>query len=99
MTYNEGVAVARRFGTLFIECSAKTTVGIQQAFEELVHKVCFSLFTVHFRNLNPFVQILDTPALCQKKPTTQSRDANSAGNVDLSRTRSNEGNGQGGCAC
>src|SRR6185312_15142729 len=35
----EGVALARRYNTLFIECSAKTKTGIQQAFEELVHKI------------------------------------------------------------
>lgn len=39
VTREEGIALARRYNTLFIECSAKTKTGIQQAFEELVHKI------------------------------------------------------------
>jgi len=35
----EGEAFAKRFSTLFIECSAKTKAGVDQAFEELVHKI------------------------------------------------------------
>jgi Ras-related protein Rab-18 len=34
-----GAAFARERAMVFIECSAKTKLGIQQAFEELVHKV------------------------------------------------------------
>jgi Ras-related protein Rab-18 len=36
---NEGTAFAAKHGMLFIECSAKTQVGIQQVFEELVRKI------------------------------------------------------------
>jgi hypothetical protein len=36
-----GRSLARDHQMLFIECSAKTKVGIQQAFEELVLKVLF----------------------------------------------------------
>jgi len=35
----EGMEFARKLGTLFVESSAKTRVGVDQAFEELVHKV------------------------------------------------------------
>ena len=35
----EGVAFARKHAMMYIECSAKTKLGIQQAFEELVQKV------------------------------------------------------------
>ena len=31
--------MARKLQTLFIECSAKTNTGVQEAFEELVTKV------------------------------------------------------------
>lgn len=35
----EGDAFAREHATLFIECSAKTKVGIEQAFAEVVTKI------------------------------------------------------------
>ena len=37
---HEGEACARQQQALFIECSAKTKAGVEQAFEELVQKVC-----------------------------------------------------------
>ncbi|KAI9476610.1 ras family-domain-containing protein [Zychaea mexicana] len=39
VTYKEGAAMARKLQTLFIECSAKTNVGVREAFEELVIKI------------------------------------------------------------
>lgn len=39
VTKKEGIELAREFGCLFIECSAKTRVNVQQCFEELVLKV------------------------------------------------------------
>jgi hypothetical protein len=35
----EGEALAKKLGTLFIETSAKTTTGVQDAFVEVVRKV------------------------------------------------------------
>ncbi|XP_057415566.1 ras-related protein RABC1-like [Lotus japonicus] len=35
----EGIDFAREYGCLFIECSAKTRVNVQQCFEELVLKI------------------------------------------------------------
>ncbi|KJE91151.1 GTP-binding protein yptV3 [Capsaspora owczarzaki ATCC 30864] len=35
----EGLAFAQRHSMLFIECSARTRVGVEQAFEELVQKM------------------------------------------------------------
>ncbi|CAO3660204.1 unnamed protein product [Umbelopsis ramanniana] len=39
VTYKEGAAMAQKLQTLFVECSAKTKVGVQEAFEELVQKI------------------------------------------------------------
>ncbi|KAI8147403.1 P-loop containing nucleoside triphosphate hydrolase protein [Fennellomyces sp. T-0311] len=39
VSYQEGAALARKLKTLFIECSAKTKVGVKEAFEELVEKI------------------------------------------------------------
>jgi Ras-related protein Rab-18 len=36
---SEGTAFAAKHGMLFVECSAKTQVGVQQVFEELVRKI------------------------------------------------------------
>jgi Ras-related protein Rab-18 len=35
----EGQKFAKRMGTLFVECSAKTNVGVVDIFEDLVKKV------------------------------------------------------------
>lgn len=39
VTREEGIAFAREQSTLFIESSAKTAVGVQDTFEELVRKI------------------------------------------------------------
>lgn len=39
MSTEVGVAFARAHGCLFVETSAKGNVAVEQAFEELVHKV------------------------------------------------------------
>lgn len=39
VTRKEGINLAKEYGCIFIECSAKTRVNIQQCFEELVLKV------------------------------------------------------------
>jgi hypothetical protein len=40
VTKKEGIEFAREYGCLFLECSAKTKVNVEQCFEELVEKVC-----------------------------------------------------------
>lgn len=40
VTKKEGINFAREYGCLFLECSAKTRVNVEQCFEELVLKVC-----------------------------------------------------------
>jgi hypothetical protein len=40
VTKKEGIEFAREYGCLFLECSAKTKVNVEQCFEELVLKVC-----------------------------------------------------------
>ncbi|CAI5509756.1 unnamed protein product [Closterium sp. Naga37s-1] len=35
----EGIAFARQYGSLFLECSAKTRLNVQQCFSELVQKI------------------------------------------------------------
>ena len=40
VTRAEGVAFARAHGCLFLEVSAKSRLGVQEAFAELVQRVC-----------------------------------------------------------
>ncbi|KAM2294204.1 hypothetical protein EV2_034942 [Malus domestica] len=42
----EGMEFAREYGCLFLECSAKTRVNVEQCFEELVLKVCKIMVSV-----------------------------------------------------
>ncbi|XP_071692883.1 ras-related protein RABC1-like [Rutidosis leptorrhynchoides] len=39
VTKKEGIEFAKKYGCLFIECSAKTRVNVEQCFEELVLKI------------------------------------------------------------
>lgn len=39
MTREEGIALAKELGGLFLECSAKTRENVQNCFEELALKV------------------------------------------------------------
>nr|XP_019049392.1 hypothetical protein I302_03178 [Kwoniella bestiolae CBS 10118]OCF28322.1 hypothetical protein I302_03178 [Kwoniella bestiolae CBS 10118] len=39
VTTDEGRAFAQRMGALFVECSAKTRLGVPEAFEELVRRI------------------------------------------------------------
>ncbi len=42
VTRAEGVAFARQHGCLFLEVSAKSRLGVQEAFQELVERICDS---------------------------------------------------------
>ncbi|RWW07417.1 hypothetical protein GW17_00029203 [Ensete ventricosum] len=55
VTKKEGIDFARECGCLFLECSAKTRVNVEQCFEELVLKT---------NDLKFILQILETPSLC-----------------------------------
>ncbi|MCO5547719.1 hypothetical protein L7F22_001170 [Adiantum nelumboides] len=39
VTKQEGIAFARQYGCLFLECSAKTRINVEHCFEELVLKI------------------------------------------------------------
>lgn len=46
VSFDEGMEFARRHNMLFIEASAKTKEGVETAFEELIEKVRFYVYTV-----------------------------------------------------
>ncbi|KAI8891405.1 hypothetical protein K501DRAFT_319396 [Backusella circina FSU 941] len=39
VSYDEGATLARKLQSMFVECSAKTKIGVEEAFEELVTKI------------------------------------------------------------
>ncbi|KAG6510687.1 hypothetical protein ZIOFF_028715 [Zingiber officinale] len=58
----EGIDFAREYGCLFLECSAKTRVNVEQCFEELVLKAVTRW--IEFIEYVEAHVILDTPSLC-----------------------------------
>ena len=46
VTTQEGEKMARNHGMMFIETSAKTKIGVMEAFEELVNKVLFVVLLI-----------------------------------------------------
>ncbi|CEI86524.1 Putative Ras-like protein Rab-18 [Rhizopus microsporus] len=63
VSYEEGLNFARKLQTLFVECSAKTKVGVRQAFEELVEKHpeedhLFSTWKAHILTWTPIQDII-----------------------------------------
>jgi len=61
----EGQKLAKRMGTLFVECSAKTNVGVVDIFEDLVTKVRLD----HNQcRLGADEQILERPELWSRSP-------------------------------
>ncbi|XP_042943579.1 ras-related protein RABC2a-like isoform X9 [Carya illinoinensis] len=46
VTREEGIALAKELGCLFIECSARTRENVEQCFEELALKVMLMLFDI-----------------------------------------------------
>ena len=51
---DEGARFAKKYSMLFIEASARTREGVQIAFEELVRKVKFDVFTERKRLVSRF---------------------------------------------
>lgn len=57
VTREEAVAFARDKAMLFIECSAKTRLGVQQAFEELVMRILETPTLLKSPNAKPAVSV------------------------------------------
>ncbi|KAI8983728.1 P-loop containing nucleoside triphosphate hydrolase protein [Pilobolus umbonatus] len=56
VSYEEGANLAKKLQTLFVECSAKTKIGVEQAFEELVEKI-IETPSLWQKNLAPTVRV------------------------------------------
>jgi Ras-related protein Rab-18 len=80
---SEGQQFATRMNSLFIEASAKTAVGVREAFQEVVEKI---LDTPE----------LWAPVGSVKKAMGADGTAMPGGNIDLGQTADESG---GGCSC
>ncbi|KAI8143901.1 small GTPase superfamily [Fennellomyces sp. T-0311] len=60
VTTKEGAEMARKLQTLFIECSAKTNAGVQEAFEELVTKI-IETPSLWQKKVSPTVRVTSPP--------------------------------------
>ena len=86
---SEGEAFARRMNSLFIETSAKTAVGVSEAFKEVAEKIIDT----------PELWAPPTAHLAGGSAggnTTRTNDDFMPGNIDLN---SNEPQSQDGCGC
>ncbi|PAV14921.1 ras-domain-containing [Pyrrhoderma noxium] len=80
---SEGAAFAERMGSLFVEASAKTAVGVRQAFTDVVERILDTPeLWAPVSNITP-----DVP-----------RNGSIPGNIDLN-SRSDTGADAGGCGC
>lgn len=74
VSFEEGQAFADRMGTLFVECSAKTNVGVVDIFQDLVRQVrseygvSFPAHGGYGRWCADVGQILQRPELWSKSP-------------------------------
>jgi len=85
VTAAEGRAFADKMGTHFVEASAKTDVGVQEAFREVVEKI---LATPELWSA-PGKPLTKSPTKASKMP----------GGVSLSSGTSDSGADSGGCSC
>lgn len=72
VSFEEGQAFADRMGTLFVECSAKTNVGVVDIFQDLVRQVCYSFrhegLQIEARICADVEKILQKPELWSRSP-------------------------------
>jgi len=87
----EGASFAQRTGCLFVEASAKTAVGVTEAFSDVVARIIDT----------PALWGEEKPKASSSKPRASgSRAAESMpGNIDLSQTHEEDDGEGGGCAC
>lgn len=104
VTNAEGEKFAKQMGSLFIEASAKTNVGVREAFLDLVEKVSrFAPFIVTPSHHIFAKKILDTPALwAPVSPAIGTRTGTGKsqrmpGQIDLSSQAADDD--KGGCGC
>ncbi|KIM31362.1 hypothetical protein M408DRAFT_327599 [Serendipita vermifera MAFF 305830] len=85
VTEDEGRKFAERTGCLFVEASAKTNIGVREAFMELVEKILDT-------------PALWAPAAPRVTSTTTAKPQAMPGSIDLSATPADQDQSQG-CGC
>ncbi|TFK51600.1 ras-domain-containing protein [Heliocybe sulcata] len=85
----EGQQFAQRMNSLFVEASAKTSVGVKEAFEEVVSKI--------IDTPELWASVGDKGAKTPKRSDATSATGGMPGNIDLSADQSTQADG--GCGC
>ncbi|THH08281.1 hypothetical protein EW145_g2815 [Phellinidium pouzarii] len=84
----EGLAFAERMGSLFVEASAKTAVGVREAFTDVVARILETPeLWAPVSNVTP-----------DRHKVLKNQGQNMPGSIDLGSASASEG-GAGGCAC
>ena len=101
MPTDEGAAFAHRTGCLFVEASAKTAVGVTEAFSDVVERIIDTPAL--------WAEEKDKPKASSSASASASARARAAagyrtpdsmpGNIDLSQVQDEEEDEAGGCAC
>jgi len=84
----EGAAFAQRMGCLFVEASAKTAVGVAEAFSDVVDRIIDT----------PALWGEEKPKASKPRAAGPRAPDNMPGNIDLSQAPEDEEQ-EGGCAC
>jgi Ras-related protein Rab-18 len=92
----EGAAFAARMGCLFVEASAKTAVGVTEAFSEVVERIIDTPSLWGEEKPKAPSSKARAPAAAVASSGSHAFDS-MPGNIDLSQVRDEEESG--GCAC
>ena len=104
MPTDEGAAFARRTGCLFVEASAKTAVGVTEAFSDVVERIIDTPALWAEEKDKP--KASSSKASASASASARARAAagyrtpdSMPGNIDLSQVQDEEEDEAGGCAC
>ena len=92
----EGAAFAQRTGCLFVEASAKTAVGVTEAFSDVVERIIDT--PALWGEEKPKASSSKARAAASAPPGYRAPGGSMPGNIDLSQAQDEEDEA-GGCAC
>ena len=100
VSYAEGQSFAKRMNSLFIEASAKTSIGVKEAFDEVVAKIIDTPELWANVGMSSKAKVSAGRGGNANRTTTgvDAQPTSMPGSINLSEGREDEGYG-GGCGC